>query len=76
MINRRGITYFPSSSELTATINKLVGAKVEPMHLKPRAGDIRHSLADISRARELMGYEPQYSLERGLRKTVRHFTVK
>jgi nucleoside-diphosphate-sugar epimerase len=62
-------------NELAAMVIRLVGAEVEPEHLEPRVGDIRHSLADISRARKLMGYEPQYNLERGLRKTVRFFTT-
>ncbi len=61
-------------NELAAIIIRLVGAEVEPVHLQPRAGDIRHSLADISRARKLIDYEPQYSLEQGLQETVRFFT--
>jgi len=36
----------------------------------PRVGDVRHSLADISKARELLGYEPQVGLEEGLRRTI------
>ena len=42
------------------------GASVEPQYEDFRPGDIRHSLADISQARELLGYEPQYDLCRGL----------
>lgn len=61
-------------NELAFMVIKLVGIDVEPEYHKPRAGDIRHSLADVSRAYELMGYEPQYNLEQGLRKTVRFFT--
>jgi nucleoside-diphosphate-sugar epimerase len=49
-------------------------AGVEPHHTPPRAGDVRHSFADITRARELLGYEPQWSLRDGLAKTVEHFT--
>ena len=60
-------------NELAAMVIKLVGAEVEPEHLEPRTGDIRHSLADISRAREVMGYEPGYSLEQGLWETVHFF---
>jgi nucleoside-diphosphate-sugar epimerase len=37
---------------------------------EPRAGDVRHSLADITRAREMLGYEPRVGLEEGLRKTI------
>jgi UDP-glucose 4-epimerase len=61
-------------NELAAMVIKLLNAEVKVEHHEPRAGDIRHSLADISRARELIGYEPQYSLERGLQETVRFFT--
>ena len=61
-------------NELAAKIIQLVGAEVKPEHVDERAGDIRHSLADISQARELMGYEPQYSLDDGLKEAVRFFT--
>jgi len=57
-------------NELTELIIKLVGNKVKPVYQEPRPGDVRHSLADISRARAF-GYEPKYSLEVGLGETVR-----
>ncbi len=47
----------------------LLGNSVEPIHDEPRPGDIRHSLADISRAKTF-GYEPKWSLEEGLRETI------
>ena len=43
---------------------------VKPIHDKPRRGDVKHSLADISRARENLGYEPEYDLGKGLRETI------
>jgi nucleoside-diphosphate-sugar epimerase len=43
---------------------------VKPDYQKSRLGDVRHSLADISRAREILGYEPQVGLEEGLRRTI------
>ncbi len=43
---------------------------IEPRFGPTRAGDVRHSLADISRARELLGYEPQVGFEEGLRRTL------
>jgi UDP-N-acetylglucosamine 4-epimerase len=56
-------------------IRDLVGAAgVEPNHTPPRAGDVRHSFADISRAKALLGYEPEWSLRDGLAKTVEFFT--
>lgn len=41
-------------------------ANVEPIFGPPRAGDIRHSNADITKARELLGYNPEWSFERGI----------
>ncbi|MBU0944200.1 MAG: Vi polysaccharide biosynthesis UDP-N-acetylglucosaminuronic acid C-4 epimerase TviC [Proteobacteria bacterium] len=40
-----------------------------------RAGDVRHSLADISKAKELLGYAPQYSIEKGLDKAAQWYTA-
>lgn len=59
-------------NELAKLIITIVGKNMEPVHQEPRPGDIRHSLADISRARAF-GYEPRYSLEKGLRETIRSF---
>jgi len=44
-----------------------------PLHRENRPGDIRHSLADIDKARHLLGYNPSYSLEEGLKITVEWF---
>lgn len=62
-----------SLNELTAEPKKLTGAKVEPVHAKPRPGDVQHSLADISLAKELLGYEAQVDVYKGLKKTVEWF---
>jgi UDP-N-acetylglucosamine 4-epimerase len=43
-------------------------AKAEAAYREFRVGDVRHSLADISRARQLLGYDPEYDVRRGLRK--------
>jgi nucleoside-diphosphate-sugar epimerase len=61
-----------------ATLNRLLDVlkgitgktDVEPEYREQRVGDVRHSLADITRARELLGYEPTVGLEEGLRKTI------
>lgn len=58
--------------ELARTIVTLLGKDLEPLHEMPRAGDIKHSSADISKANSF-GYEPTYSLEEGLRETISHF---
>jgi len=59
-------------NELAKLVINIVGKNIELIHQEPRAGDVRHSLADISRARAF-GYEPKYSLEEGLRDTIRSF---
>jgi nucleoside-diphosphate-sugar epimerase len=60
-----------SLNVLLATIKELTGADdVEPIHETSRPGDVRHSLADISRARADFGYCPVIGLREGLRRTV------
>ncbi len=51
-------------------LKDLTGFRGSPAYAPPRAGDIRDSLADIGRARELLGYEPQVDFREGLRRTV------
>jgi UDP-N-acetylglucosamine 4-epimerase len=46
---------------------------VEPDYREFRAGDVRHSLADISKAKNLLGYGPQYSLKAGLDEAARWY---
>lgn len=43
-----------------------LGKKIEPVFGPPRAGDIRDSNADISKARELIGYDPEYDFKKGI----------
>ena len=59
-----------SLNELLAALQQITGSKVEPIHGPGRAGDVRHSLADLGRARTLLGFEPEVSLAEGLRRTV------
>ncbi len=61
-----------SINRLAKLIISFTKNTVKPIHDEARAGDIRHSLADISRARAF-GYEPKFSLEQGLRETTRSF---
>jgi UDP-glucose 4-epimerase len=48
----------------------LTGFRGKPAYAEPRSGDIRHSLADIRLARELLGYAPQVGFREGLGRTV------
>jgi UDP-glucose 4-epimerase len=58
--------------QLLDTIERIVGSKVERTHAPPRAGDIRESIADISRIRAELGYAPAVSVEEGLRRLIAH----
>ena len=60
----------PSSVNRVAdTIGEILGRPVEKVFAPRRPGDIRDSWADLSAARETLGYEPSISLEEGLRLT-------
>lgn len=61
-----------SINKLAALIINLIGNSVEPIHEELRFGDIRHSLADISKAKQF-GCNPKYDLEEGLRETIGSF---
>lgn len=59
-------------NDLVAALNDLLETDLQPVHDDPRPGDVRHSHADVSKARELLGYEPAVALEDGLARTVDH----
>lgn len=56
--------------DLLASLNRLLGTQLTAKHAPPRAGDIRHSRADISHTRRELGYEPMVAFEDGLRRTL------
>jgi UDP-glucose 4-epimerase len=63
-----------SLNQLVDALQELTGVTdVEPVHADPRPGDIRHSVADVSKARSLMGFTPQINFVDGLRLTVEWF---
>lgn len=55
--------------DLLDTLKEQAGSDIEPLFAPPRTGDVRNSLADITAARELLGYEPEISFAEGLRRT-------
>jgi len=59
-----------SVNDLTALIRDIVGPDLAPRHGPPRAGDVRHSHADITKARRCLGYEPVVSFRDGLERVV------
>ncbi len=58
-----------SLNQLLETLNQLAGTHLEAVHGPVRVGDVRDSLADISKATELLGYRPFVPFEEGLRRT-------
>lgn len=51
-------------------LTEALGVKIEPIFGPDRAGDIKHSNADISKARKLLGYDPDWSFERGIKAAI------
>jgi UDP-glucose 4-epimerase len=62
--------------DLVAALNDIMSTEVEPLHAGPRPGDIRHSLADVTAAREALGYQPAVDFHEGLRGTVAWYKEK
>jgi len=56
--------------QLVEMINKILRRNIEPLFSEPRPGDVTHSCADISKAKELLGYNIIVNFEMGLRKTI------
>ncbi|HET6994430.1 MAG TPA: SDR family oxidoreductase [Chitinophagaceae bacterium] len=55
--------------ELFNQLKKEANSDLQPIHGPERTGDVKHSLADISKAEKLLGYSPEVSIEEGLRMT-------
>ena len=62
-----------SLNEVVARLGALARVEVEAVHTDSRPGDVRHSLADISKAREILGYEPAIDFDEGLRRTYAYY---
>jgi nucleoside-diphosphate-sugar epimerase len=59
-----------SLNSLLREMNVILGTDIRPRYEEPRAGDVRDSQADISKAQRLLGYHPTVPLEEGLRRTL------
>jgi UDP-glucose 4-epimerase len=62
-----------SLNELASVLMDIVGSEAEIVYEAPRAGDVRHSMADVSKAREQLGFSPSFSIREGLEETVGSF---
>ena len=60
-------------NELVEKLNDALNTDLEPRYDPPRPGDVRHSHADISKAAELLGYEPEVDFETGLERTIEYY---
>lgn len=59
--------------ELLGHLNRLLGTDVQPIHEPPRVGDVRESLADITQARQILGYEPLVDFSEGLQRSIAYY---
>jgi UDP-glucose 4-epimerase len=68
-----GMGHSVTVNELVRLILKITGKNLKPVYQEARSGDILHSLADISRIKEL-GFQPEFTLEAGLKETAGFFS--
>ena len=59
--------------QLVEKINAILGKDIKPKFAKDREGDVKHSLADVSKAKAKLGYEQEISFDEGLKKTIEVF---
>jgi len=62
-------------NKLIRLLEEILGVKSNVNYAAPKPGDVRHSLADITRARRLLGYEPKVMVKEGLSRTVQAFMI-
>jgi nucleoside-diphosphate-sugar epimerase len=62
-----------SLNQLVAALNEILGTEISPIYTESKPGDVKHSLAAIERAKELLGYEVKVDFREGLRSTVGWF---
>ena len=60
-------------NEVWALLQKIESVQITPTYGPPRAGDVRHSQAELTAARRDLGYEPRVSFEEGLRRTLQWY---
>jgi len=60
-------------NELSQLIRNVMEKDIKPVHMEPRPGDVKHSLADITKAKKELGWEPKIDLEEGLRRYIKWY---
>jgi UDP-glucose 4-epimerase len=61
---------------LVEELRCVIESPVDPRYAPARAGEVRHSLGDVSRARSVLGWEPQVDVREGLLRTIEHFDAE
>ena len=64
-----------SLNDLVRDLNEIRGTEIQPIYAEARVGDVKDSLADISRARETLGYEPVVHFREGLERAVEWYSA-
>jgi UDP-glucose 4-epimerase len=64
-----------SLNELVGKINEQLGTDIKPIYKEERVGDVKHSLADISKAKQLLDYTPIINFDSGLKKTIGFYKI-
>jgi UDP-glucose 4-epimerase len=59
--------------DLLALLERLTGQRIDPIFAPARVGDVKHSLADITRARTQLNYDPPYNVEQGLVRSLEYY---
>ncbi|MEK7715744.1 MAG: NAD-dependent epimerase/dehydratase family protein, partial [candidate division NC10 bacterium] len=59
--------------EIVAKLEAILGRRLPRKHTPPRAGDVPHTLADVGKAKRLLGYTPLVDFDEGFRRTVEYF---
>ena len=62
-----------SLNQLVAELNGLLGTQIEPVRAAPRAGDVKHSVADVTKARRGLGFRARLGFAEGLRRTLEFY---
>ena len=65
-----GVGTRTSLNQLIGALNQILGTAIKSIHEPARAGDVRHSVADVSKARKLIDYAPRVSFEEGLQRVL------
>lgn len=60
--------------DIVKYINKLLKKDIKPAFTPPRPGDVKHTLADITKAKKTIGFDPKIGFEEGLERTIRYFS--